>query len=73
MPKEFAEHLLLGFFRLYAKGVDLLFSLSLKPSIMSAGKVWPFSQMSTSFLIFSYFVKGPVSLCSAFMILGGCP
>lgn len=33
---------------------DLLFSLSLKPSIILPGKVCPFSQMSTSFLIFSY-------------------
>lgn len=28
-------------------------SLSLKDSIISVGKVWPFSQMSRSFLIFS--------------------
>lgn len=50
---------------LTARSVDLLFSLSLKPSIMAAGKVWPFSQMSTSFLILScLYVKGPVSFRS---------
>lgn len=32
----------------------LLLSFSLNPLSMSAGKVWPFSQISTSFLIFSY-------------------
>lgn len=31
----------------------LLLSFCLKPSIMETGKVWPFSQMSTSFLILS--------------------
>jgi len=30
------------------------FSLSLKALTMDGGKVWPFSQISTSFLIFSY-------------------
>lgn len=40
-------------------GGDLLFSLSLKPSIIFPGKVCPFSQMSTSFLIFSYAPKQP--------------
>lgn len=45
--------------------VDWLFSFSLKPSIILGGKVCPFSQMSTSFLIFSYAQgKHPVSFYS---------
>lgn len=42
---------------------DLLLSFCLKPSIMAAGKVCPFSQISTSFLILSY-TQSPVSLYS---------
>lgn len=42
---------------------DLLLSFCLKPSIMAAGKVCPFSQISTSFLILSY-TQSTVSLYS---------
>lgn len=57
MTRSFAEGLLLEIHGLNARSVDLLllFSFALKPSIISAGKVWPFSHMSTSFLILSCF------------------
>lgn len=35
-------------------GGEEAFTFSLKDSSIDAGKVWPFSQMSRSFLIFSY-------------------
>lgn len=53
---------------------DLLFSLSLKPSIILPGKVCPFSQISTSFLIFSYArKKHPVSLYTLEGNVEKCP
>lgn len=41
-------------------GGDGALSFSLNDSIMGAGKVWPFSQISMSFLIFSYTARNNV-------------
>lgn len=40
-------------------------SFSLNESIIGAGKVWPFSHMSRSFLIFSYRARPQVSYWSS--------
>jgi len=40
------------------------FNLSLKELTMEVGNVWPFSQISTSFFIFSFWSSGVVAMMS---------
>lgn len=44
------------------QGCNLLLSFCLKPSIIDAGNVWLFSQMTISLSIFSYTKKNVVSI-----------